>query len=122
VCNGTLPPDGPWPYRLDGIQGVPKYFGDYTTLLTFGYTGNIAVTYLGSYNAYYAVVNGIIYINVTNRSTINSGTHPPIVGYTEWWSNNIGKPLNQYFSSGGPMSPTVQEFFFQEKLAGRKGC
>ncbi len=53
-------------------------------------------------------------------SSIASATHPPVIGYTNWWSNYIGNPLNNFFSSG-PMSATTQNFDFHENLAGR-GC
>jgi hypothetical protein len=33
-------------YALGGFSGVPKYLRDYSTLLTGGLTGNIALTYL----------------------------------------------------------------------------
>lgn len=36
-------------YDLSGIEGVPKYMKDYSTVVTLGVTGNIAVTFLGSY-------------------------------------------------------------------------
>src|SRR5688572_29066928 len=40
-------------YRLSGIEGVPKYLDDYSSLATGGATGNLAVTYLGSYTLTY---------------------------------------------------------------------
>jgi RHS repeat-associated protein len=53
VCNGTLPQNGRFDYSLSGIQGVPKYLQDHSTLFTGGLTGNLAVTYLGSYGLSY---------------------------------------------------------------------
>jgi hypothetical protein len=44
-------------YKLSGLSGVPKYIRDYSTLLTGGMTGNIAVTYLGSYGLKYEVLS-----------------------------------------------------------------
>jgi RHS repeat-associated protein len=120
VCNGTLPPNGQFNYNLGGLGGVPKYLQDYSTLFTGGLTGNLAVTYLGSYALTYSETNGVLDIQVTNTSSIASATHPPVVGYTNWWNNNIGTPLNNFFSSG-PMSATTQNFDFHENLAGR-GC
>ena len=122
VCNGTLPSNGPFNYDLSGVGGVPKYLKDYSTLATGGLTGNLAVTYLGSYNLTYSVTDGTLNIHAWNYSTINSATHPPYFGYKPWWNNNIGKPLNNFFSSG-PMSQTEQIFDFHENLAGRDcGC
>ncbi len=119
VCNGSLPPQGTDNYNLGGLQGVPKYFGDYSTLLTGGATGNLAVTYLGSYGLTYSTTGGTLNIHVTNSSTISSATHPPVLGYTDWWSQHIGTPLDNFFSSG-PMSETTQTFDFHENLGGRK--
>ena len=100
----------------------PKYVRDYSTLLTGGLTGNIAVTYLGSYGLKYEVVSideqsgtAQVHFSVSNTSTVESATHPPVVGYTQWWSNNIGKPLNNFFSSG-PLSPTSQTVEWTETI------
>jgi RHS repeat-associated protein len=109
-------------YALGGLSGVPKYIRDYSTLLTGGLTGNIAVTYLGSYGLKYEITSideesgtAQVHFSVTNSSTIESATHPPVIGYTSWWSNNIGKPLNNFFSSG-PLSPTTQTFDWNETI------
>jgi hypothetical protein len=108
------------PYSLGGISGVGKYVKDYSTLTTAGATGNLAVTYLGSYNLDYEVLGivgstALVAFTVTNSSTIQSATHPPVIGYTQWWGNNIGNPLNSYFSSG-PMSATTQTFKWTETI------
>ena len=93
--NGEL--TGRNDYRLGGIKGVGLYIKDYSTLLTFGLTGNLAVTYLGSYSLNWEAIpnykNGTILVNfsVENSSTMQSGTRPPIVGYTKFWQNHIGK-------------------------------
>ncbi len=121
VANGG-PLQGNNNYNLGGLQGVPKYFGDYSTLLTGGLTGNLAVTYLGSYQLTYNVTgidaaNGIATVNFQayNVSSIASATHPPVIGYTGWWNQYIGAPLNNFFSTG-PMSPTVQNFNWTENI------
>lgn len=113
---------GPNHYNLGGLQGIPKYIKDYSTLVTGGRTGNLAVTYLGSYRLTYEVTginleNGSASVNfvVTNSSTISSGTRPPWIGYTEWWSTNVGQPLNNRVSSG-PMSATTQTFNWTETI------
>lgn len=53
IAKGQL--EGSNPYRLGGVGGVGKYLKDYSTLLTGGLTGNLAVTYLGSYGLKYQV-------------------------------------------------------------------
>ncbi|PUZ19494.1 hypothetical protein DCM91_20535 [Chitinophaga costaii] len=124
LAGNTLEINKPYAdnYVLGGLKGVPLYVRDYSTLLTGGITGNLAVTYLGSYGMTYTVVsidnqNGTAQVkfNVSNTSTIESATHPPVVGYTSWWSNNIGQPLNKFFSNG-PLSKTTQDFEWTETI------
>lgn len=112
--------DGHNNYGLSGIQGVGKYVKDYSTLTTIGLTGNLAVTYLGSYRLLYNVLSinnnlVVVQFTVTNSSTIASGTRPPIIGYQDWWKNSVGQFLNNAFSSG-PMSKTTQTFIWTETL------
>ncbi|MCI0541213.1 MAG: RHS repeat-associated core domain-containing protein, partial [Verrucomicrobiales bacterium] len=114
------------PYQLSGLQGVPKYLQDYSTLLTGGLTGNLAVTFLGGYQLSYDTQRvlcrkgiAVVHFHVYNASTVESATHPPVIGYTQWWSDWIGKPLNEFFSSG-PLSKTEQTFDWTENL-GFKG-
>jgi hypothetical protein len=94
VCTGALPPVGAQPYELHGLEGVPKYVRDYSTILTFGATGNFAVTYLGSYNLKYAVSGGGVEFHVDNYSTIASAFRPPIIGYWPWWQQNVAPRVN----------------------------
>jgi RHS repeat-associated protein len=115
ACVGALPPKGQWDNELHDFQGVPKYFKDYSTILTLGYTGNLAATYLGSYDLDYTITGQTLNIHVTNESKISSGTRPPVIGYTEWWANHVGRRLDAFFSSG-PMSTTNQTFDFQVDL------
>jgi hypothetical protein len=121
VANGG-PLQGNNDYNLGGLSGVPKFVGDYSTLLTGGLTGNLAVTYLGSYNLSYNVTsidsaNGTATVNFQtyNVSSIASATHPPVIGYTSFWNQYIGTLLNNLFQSG-PMSPTVQNFNWTETI------
>lgn len=108
------------PYSLSGIQGVGKYLKDYSTLLTGGTTGNLAVTYLGSYvlNWEVTAINGnlaTVLFTVNNSSTIQSATRPPVLGYTDAWKNTVGSWLNNQLSSG-PMSQTTQTFRWTETI------
>ena len=71
---------------------------DYSTLMTGGLTGDLAVTYLGSYalnwtsriEGDYAIIN----FEINNSSTMESGTRPPIIGYTNLWKSSIGKLIS----------------------------
>ena len=103
------------PYSLAGWEGVGKYVGDYSTLLTGGATGNLAVTYLGSYSLNYTVTDidierrtARIHFTVGNGSSIQSATRPPVIGYTEAWKNGPGKWINDAIQTG-PMSLTTQK-------------
>jgi len=111
VCGGSRDPEGRAGYSLSGLAGVPKYLRDYSTLSTGGLTGNLAVTYLGSFGLSYAASNGGVSMQVTNSSSAASALRPPVIGYTAGWQRTVGSRINQFFSSG-PMSTTTQEFNF----------
>jgi hypothetical protein len=124
LANNSISLNKKYPhnYALGGFGGVPKYFRDYSTLLTGGLTGNLAVTFLGSYQLQYEVISvdeqsGTAQVRffVANESTIASATHPPVIGYTKWWNNNIGTPLNNALQSG-PMSKTTQTVEWTETI------
>lgn len=117
ACKESCSPSVPsfnHDYKLDGIEGVPKYLKDYSTLATGGATGNLAVTFLGSYRAVVTVSNinccegkARVTVKVSNTSSAASGFRPPVLGYTNWWQQNVAPKINDFFSSG-PMSPTKQ--------------
>ncbi len=105
---------------LSGIQGVGKYIKDYSILFTFGATGNLAATYLGSYDLDWTVINikgnvAMVLMEVSNTSTLQSGTRPPVIGYTDVWKNTIGTWLNKSVPSG-PMSKTSQKIVWVESI------
>jgi hypothetical protein len=107
-------------YRLNGLQGVGKYIKDYSTLATGELTGNLAVTYLGSYGLDYKVLSinknsALVQFTVTNSSTMASACRPPIIGYWPVWQKYIGPLINKQFSSG-PMSKTTQTFIWTEYI------
>jgi hypothetical protein len=126
VREGNYNPDE-MDYDLGGLQGVPKYARDYSTLLTLGQTGNLAVTYLGSYDLDYYVVsvesnegNAEILFHAQNASTAASATHPPVIGYTDFYLENIAPFTDNLFAyifgSTGPMSKTTQSFWWTETI------
>jgi hypothetical protein len=74
-------------------------------LLTGGRTGNLAVTYLGSYNLEwnvkkYSEENATVEFTVRNSSTMQSASRPPIIGYWPIWQQTIGSSINKSFSTG----------------------
>ncbi len=118
IANGQLTGDAP--YSLSGVQGIENYIKDYSSLATGGSKGNLAVTYLGSYNLHWEVIsiNGnsaTVMFEVKNSSTIQSAMRPPVIGYYSWWQNSVGSWINSSFSSG-PMSPTTQTFKWTETI------
>ena len=114
--------EGQNPYRLRGFSGVPKYLRDYSTLLTGGLTGNLAVTFLGSFEVQYEVISideetgtAVVHFHVANSSTAASAFRPPVLGYTEAWKNTVGATLNDSNSSGA-MSKTTQTVEWTETI------
>ena len=124
LTNGSVVPNTQYTngYSLGGIAGVPKYFRDYSTLMTGGMTGNLAVTYLGSYGLRYEVISvdeasgtARVKFYVANSSTAASAMRPPVIGYTDFWNKNVGSRLNSTLS-GGPMSKTRQTVEWTETI------
>ena len=114
VRDGSLPLEGDRNYNLGGVKGVGLYLKDYSTLLTGGTTGNLAVTYLGSYSLHYTTSDGVITFTAKNTSSLGSATHLPIFGYTA-----AGQSVSRFMNGltrSGPMSPTTQTFIFHEHV------
>jgi len=110
-------------YDLAGLEGIGKNVGDYANVLTGGRTGNLAVTFLGSYDITSRIVgvnqeggSAEVFFHVENRSDLASATHPPVLGYTDFWRQNVEPAINSLVSGGGPMSPTRQHFYWSETL------
>jgi RHS repeat-associated protein len=110
-------------YSTSGFQGVWKYFKDYSSLLTFGFTGNLAVTFLGSYrasvnltkiNCCKGTAHAEIIINNTSRAS--SAARPPVIGYTWWWLKYVAPIIDRLFQSGGG-SPTTQTIKLNEDVS-----
>lgn len=106
-------------YKLGGVKGVGLYLKDYSTLLTGGMTGNLAVTYLGSYNLKWtaAAYNNTVVVsfNVENSSTMQSASRPPVIGYWSIWQQTVGNIINEKFKTGWG-STTTQSFNWTEVL------
>jgi hypothetical protein len=120
--NGTNVQSGNNPYSLSGVEGAGKYLQDYSTLATAGQTGNLIYTYLGSHSLQYTITSvdvekriATVTFMAQNMSTIQSATRPPVLGYTEFWKNNIGPVIDAKFSNG-PMSETEQTIQWTEKI------
>jgi RHS repeat-associated protein len=134
-CNSDCKYSGPYSppvstssYKLGGVEGVAKYLGDYSNLLTFGKFGNLAVTFSGSYRATFTVKNidcckntADLEIVTTNSSSASSALRPPVLGYTDWWLTNVGPVINQLFQSG-PGSTTTQKVTLTETLTLKSNC
>jgi hypothetical protein len=116
--------------NLGGLAGIPKYFGDYSTLLTFGKTGNLAATFLGSYNYTYTATMASsgqvrLSVTVTNTSHGASAIRLPFVGYLPGYKAIIDPAINRVIDKvlgpDGPMHPTTQTIGWTElvRCAGR---
>jgi RHS repeat-associated protein len=122
VSAGNYSPDA-MDYDLGGLQGVPKYFRDYSTLLTFGETGNLAVTFLGSYNLDYSIkeVNrqtstAQVLFHIENSTNLASLLHLPVLGYTPIWKSTIESVVDYYSPVSGPTSQVTQSFWWVETI------
>ena len=134
-CNSDCKYAGPYvlsgqdaSYSLGGVEGVAKYLGDYSNLLSFGSFGNLAVTFSGSYRATFTVKNidcckntADMEIVTTNSSSASSALRPPVLGYSNWWLTHVGPVINQLFQSG-PGSTTTQKVTLTETLTLSSDC
>lgn len=107
-------------YSLGGVQGVGKYVKDYSTLLTGGQTGNLTVTYLGSYDLQWSITgrnnsSATVLFTVNNTSTMQSVSRPPLLGYLPIWQQTIGKRINESFKTSWG-SKTSQSFNWTETI------
>lgn len=109
-------------YALGGFDGAWKYLKDYGTLSTAGLTGNLAYTFLGSHQVRMTPIrknaDGSVVWRYTayNESDIESATHPPVIGYTDWWSNSVGSLVDKIVGDTGPLSPKTQVIEFDVTL------
>lgn len=109
-------------YELTGVEGVGKYIADYSTILTLGATGNLAVTYLGSHTVHLEVIgqrpDGGYEVRVTaeNTSSLQSATRPPVIGYQPWYRDIIGEATNQFAETTGIGRTTEQTIVWTETI------
>lgn len=109
-------------YTLGGFDGAWKYLQDYGTLSTAGLTGNLAYTFMGSHQVRMTPIrknaDGSVVWRYTayNESDIESATHPPVIGYTDWWSNSVGSLVDKIVGDTGPLSPKTQVIEFDVTL------
>jgi len=109
-------------YSIGGADGVAKYIGDYSTLADGGLTGNLAVTYLGSYNmtvtpSQVTSNSAVLTFDVTNTSSLASAVHLPFYGMIDPGTEGAIESFeNGLAGSSGPMSPTTQEISWSETV------
>ncbi len=95
---------------------------DILAVASAGTFGNLSVAYLGSYKLNYVVTStdiqkrtAIVQFTAVNQTTASSVTRPPWPGYTQWWGNNVSKPLDKLFPTG-PLSKTTQTLNWTETI------
>lgn len=109
-------------YELSGVEGVGKYVADYSTLLTGGVTGNLAVTYLGSHRVKAEVIGRRpdggyeVRITATNTSSLQSATRPPVIGYQSWYRDTVGEATSQFSEATGIGRTTDQTLVWTETV------
>lgn len=109
-------------YELTGVGGVGKYIVDYSTLLTGGATGNLAVTYLGSHTVELEVIgqrpDGGYEVRITahNTSSLQSALRPPVIGYQPWYRDTVGAATNQFAEFTGVGRETEQTLVWTETV------
>lgn len=55
-----------------------------------------------------------VQFTVKNSSSLASATHPPVIGYMDFWNDNISPAVNQLVVGDGPMHTTTQTFSWSE--------
>jgi hypothetical protein len=112
-------------YSLGGMDGVVSFIKDYSTIVTAGRTGNLAVTYLGSYAGTIEVTNvtdhsATLVYHVENTSDLASATHLPFYGEIDkvcHCGDQWEAFVNSIPGSSGPLSPTKQDFYWSEDVS-----
>ena len=61
--------------------------------------------------------SAVVLLEASNSSTLGSGIRPPIVGYSDWWNNGLGKERNNIATKIGIMSETTQKIIWIEKIS-----
>ena len=107
-------------YSLSGWTGPFKYIRDASVVVSYGVTGNLAATYLGSYSVKYWItdidfISGTYILNfsIYNNSTLGSAIRPPYFGYKPPYINYIEPKLDSLVPIG-PLSETQQYIYWQE--------
>ncbi|NYD66000.1 hypothetical protein [Agromyces atrinae] len=110
-------------YSLRGTEGIGKFIGDYSTLLTGGATGNLAVTYLGSHDVEAKVIGQNprgsyeVELTVVNASSLESATRVPVIGYDPWYRKSIGAIWNGIAESSVAGRRTTQTITWTETIS-----
>jgi RHS repeat-associated protein len=108
---------------LGGPEGVVQYASDYSSVADFGLTGNLAAAYLGSYELTLSILyvddrtgEYVVEFFARNDSQLSSLLHPPLLGYTAWWQNNIEPWIKSHSPTWGPGSKTTQYIWWVEYI------
>jgi hypothetical protein len=111
-------------HSLGGLDGVGNYINDYSGIATGGRSGNLAVTFLGSYSGTISVSNvtssgATLNYHVSNISDLASATHLPFYGeiYNACGCGDAWEAfVNSIPGDSGPLSPIRQDFYWSENV------
>ncbi|MFC0017456.1 RHS repeat domain-containing protein [Roseibacillus persicicus] len=138
-----------WPLNLGGIEGMFLYMRDYSVLAKDGLKKAILLDRSASHDVVVAYLGGFgakAYVNaecgslssgtetiahtrfqVWNESTVGSITHPPVIGYTQFWGDYIEPYIEEAHQNHVEVNPTTgrrpgdttrQDFVWDEQING----
>jgi RHS repeat-associated protein len=134
-----------WDYSVGGVDGIFLYLKDYSELVKDGLQraidrdraveGNVVVAFLGSFGAkgYLSDIEcmkdgggtATARFQLWNTSSIQSATHPPLLGYFDFWQKYIEPIIGDIHEEIFPVNPvtgrrpggnTRQDFIWDERL------
>lgn len=108
-------------HDLSDDKGILIFLLDGITLLTLGRLGNLAATFLGSYDIHWNVLMkednvAVVLCEAVNNTTARSATRIPKIGYTDWWNNSIGAFSNKVAARIGMGEKTSQKIIWKEVI------
>lgn len=101
-------------YSYSGVEGIGEYLRDASGIVFDGGDGNIAFAFLGSHVAKVDVLgqnsdgSWTVRVTVRNETSLQSGTRPPVIGYTDAYKDTIGAAVDSFSAETGIGRTTEQ--------------